>query len=101
MNEPTTTRGHDRYADFSEADFDSAIAWLQNQGSTAWCSRLKHDGDWVKVDMRGMPPLMRQIVHNEFDALELMSPAQVRQIVDGTLEDRIRVVDQVLTEAGR
>ena len=91
----------DRYTSYSEADFDSAIAWLANQGSAAWRKRLQHDGDWVKVDMRGMPPLIRQFVEEEFAAIELMTRAQVRELVAGSIEDRIRLVDQVLTEASR
>lgn len=88
MNEPTSNNGHDRYADYTEADFDCALAWLGTQGSEAWSARLKIDGDWIKIDMRGMPRLVRQFVRDEYTALELMTSQQVRQLVAGSFEDR-------------
>lgn len=90
-----------RYSRYTDEQLDTALVWLKDQGSTPWSKRFKIEGDFVVGDLRGVPPVIRQMVREQFEALELMSPAQVRQLMAADLQGRVELVDQVLTEAGR
>lgn len=98
VGKPSTSA---RYSVFTDAQLDAALMWLKDQGSTPWSRRFKIEGDSVVGDLRGMPPVIRQMVREQFEALELMTPDQVRQLMAADLQGRVELVDQVLTEAGR
>jgi hypothetical protein len=112
MNERTPTPGQggstlgkastsDRYSRFTDEELDAALMWLSSQGSAPWSKRFKIEGDNIVGDLRGMPPAIRQLVREQFEVLELMTPTQVRQLLAADLEGRVRLVDHVMTEAGR
>lgn len=98
MGKPSTS---DRYSAFTGAQLDAALMWLRDQGTDAWSKRLKIEGDSVVGDLRGVPPVVRQMVREQFEALELMTPDQVRELMGSDIEGRVKLVDQVLTGAGR
>ena len=112
MNERTATPGHGgstvgkpstsgRYSTFTTEQLDAAGVWLRDQGPTPWSKRFKIEGDNVVGDLRGMPPVIRQMLREQFEALELMTPSQVRQLMASNAEGRVRLVNEVLMEAGR
>jgi hypothetical protein len=112
MNDRTSTSGQEdsipqkvsgitRYSHFTAEEMDTAAMWLSAQGSAPWSKRLKIEGDHVLGDLRGMPPVIRQMVREQFEALELMTPAQVRQLMAADTEGRVQLVNEVLTEAGQ
>jgi len=112
MNERTATPGQggstagkpptsDRYSAFSTKQLEAAGTWLRDQGPTPWSKRFRIEGDNVFGDLRGMPPVIRQIVCDYFDAIQLLTPKQIRQLVAVDIAARVQLVDQVLTEAGR
>jgi hypothetical protein len=91
----------DRYTRFTADQLDAASAWLCDQGATPWSKRFKIEGDAILGDLRGMPPVVRQMLVDYFEAIQLMTPEQVRQLVAADVGGRVSLVDQVLTEAGR
>lgn len=112
MNERTATPGQGgstlgkaatsvRYSSFTDAQLDAALMWLMSQGAPAWSKRFKIEGDYLMGDMRGTPPVVRQLLHDLFEAIELMTPEQVRELMLCDVGERTQLVDRVLREAGR
>jgi len=76
-------------------------AWLRGQGQTPWLARMKFDGDTARVDLRGIPPIIRQLLRDLFGAIELMDSEQIGRLLAGSLQERATLTHQVLTEPGR
>ncbi|MEJ7633863.1 hypothetical protein [Aeromicrobium sp.] len=64
-------------------------------------ARLQIVGDEVRADLRGMPPVVRHMLRDQFAALELMTAEQIRDYLSRDTVGRIERVETVLTEAGR
>jgi hypothetical protein len=91
----------DRYSVFTDEQLDATLNWLMAQGAAAWSKRFKVDGDYLVGDLRGMPPLVRQMLREQFEAMELMTPAQIRELMLSDVKGRVQLVERVLREAGR
>jgi hypothetical protein len=91
----------ERYRAFTHQEFDAGLLWLRNQGLEALSKRLWIEGDYVKGDLRGVPPIVRQMLREQFEAMLLMTDEQYQDYRGRDVEGRVRLVDEVLTEAGR
>lgn len=112
MNERTATPGQggstpgkastsDRYASFTNEQLDAGLLWLRRQGLEAWSKRLWIDGDHVKGDLRGVPPVVRQMIREQLVAIQLMSAGQFADYWERDTAGRVALVHRVLAEAGR
>jgi hypothetical protein len=90
-----------RYANFNSDQLDAGVQWLKSQGADAWSKRLWIDGDYIKGDLRGVPPVVRQMVREQLAAIQLMTAEQYADYWERDVPGRVALVDQVLTEAGR
>lgn len=92
----------DRYGDYTDEQVDAGAQWLHDQGYGAWSKRLKIEGDYIVGDLRGVPPIVRQMIREQLVAMhQLMTTEQWAEYRQLDTAGRVELVDQILTEAGR
>jgi hypothetical protein len=90
-----------RYTRFTDSQLDAASTWLRDRGPAPWSKRFKIEGGNVVGDLRGMSPVIREMVRDYFDAIQLMTPGQIRQLTTAGPGEGIALVEDVLKGAGR
>jgi hypothetical protein len=100
QNDSSKTQSEtDRYAAHTADQLEEGLAWLREPGHGSLVSRVSLDADEIAIDVRDVPPVVRQMLVEQMAVVESMTPAELSEYRQSPVGERVRKVDALLARA--